>query len=154
MQLVPQDLCSEAYRYQVTPRMLCAGYRKGKKDACQVTTCGFWAEGKMTVPQGGCPWLHRHIADPLSTPLLGRLWGPTGVQGAQWPLVPGRAGELGPGLWQAQLLWRLHPCHTCDQLDSAGADLRSWSSELDPPPAQVQGTHPARAQVFWEEWPG
>lgn len=44
MQLVPQDLCNEAYRYQVTPRMLCAGYRKGKKDACQVTTiCGVWA---------------------------------------------------------------------------------------------------------------
>lgn len=40
VQLVPQDLCSEAYRYQVTPRMLCAGYRKGKKDACQVTTYG------------------------------------------------------------------------------------------------------------------
>lgn len=37
VQLIPQDLCSEAYRYQVTPRMLCAGYRKGKKDACQVT---------------------------------------------------------------------------------------------------------------------
>ncbi|XP_060245078.1 transmembrane protease serine 6 isoform X1 [Meriones unguiculatus] len=35
VELVPQDLCSEAYRYQVTPRMLCAGYRKGKKDACQ-----------------------------------------------------------------------------------------------------------------------
>lgn len=35
VQLVPQDLCSEAYRYQVSPRMLCAGYRKGKKDACQ-----------------------------------------------------------------------------------------------------------------------
>ncbi|GAB1299552.1 Transmembrane protease serine 6 [Apodemus speciosus] len=35
VQLVPQDLCSEAYHYQVTPRMLCAGYRKGKKDACQ-----------------------------------------------------------------------------------------------------------------------
>uniref|UniRef100_A0A8C0JUF4 Transmembrane protease serine 6 n=1 Tax=Canis lupus dingo TaxID=286419 RepID=A0A8C0JUF4_CANLU len=35
VQLIPQDLCSEAYRYQVTPRMLCAGYRKGKKDACQ-----------------------------------------------------------------------------------------------------------------------
>ena len=50
MQLVPQDLCSEAYRYQVTPRMLCAGYRKGKKDACQVTTCRFRAMGKMTVP--------------------------------------------------------------------------------------------------------
>lgn len=37
VQLIPQDLCSEAYRYQVTPRMLCAGYRRGKKDACQVT---------------------------------------------------------------------------------------------------------------------
>lgn len=37
VQLITQDLCSEAYRYQVTPRMLCAGYHKGKKDACQVT---------------------------------------------------------------------------------------------------------------------
>uniref|UniRef100_I3NFA4 Transmembrane protease serine 6 n=1 Tax=Ictidomys tridecemlineatus TaxID=43179 RepID=I3NFA4_ICTTR len=35
VQLVPQDLCGEAYHYQVTPRMLCAGYRKGQKDACQ-----------------------------------------------------------------------------------------------------------------------
>ncbi|XP_006865341.1 PREDICTED: transmembrane protease serine 6 [Chrysochloris asiatica] len=35
VQLIPQDLCSEAYRYRVTPRMLCAGYRKGRKDACQ-----------------------------------------------------------------------------------------------------------------------
>lgn len=35
VRLVPQDLCSEAYHYRVTPRMLCAGYRKGKKDACQ-----------------------------------------------------------------------------------------------------------------------
>lgn len=40
VQLIPQDLCSEAYRYQVTPRMLCAGYAKGKKDACQVTPAG------------------------------------------------------------------------------------------------------------------
>lgn len=40
VQLVPQDLCSEAYHYQVTPRMLCAGYHKGKKDACQVTPEG------------------------------------------------------------------------------------------------------------------
>lgn len=44
MELVSQDLCSEAYRYQVTPRMLCAGYRKGKKDACQVTTY-LWGVG-------------------------------------------------------------------------------------------------------------
>lgn len=44
VQLVPQDLCSEAYRYQVSPRMLCAGYRKGKKDACQVTSYGVCPE--------------------------------------------------------------------------------------------------------------
>lgn len=44
VQLVPQDLCSEVYHYQVTPRMLCAGYRKGKKDACQVTTY-LWGVG-------------------------------------------------------------------------------------------------------------
>lgn len=50
VQLVPQDLCNEAYRYQVTPRMLCAGYRKGKKDACQVTTYGVWAEGGDNCP--------------------------------------------------------------------------------------------------------
>lgn len=47
VQLIPQDLCSEAYRYQVTPRMLCAGYRKGKKDACQVTPAG---PGEMGEP--------------------------------------------------------------------------------------------------------
>ncbi|XP_036614969.1 transmembrane protease serine 6 [Trichosurus vulpecula] len=35
VELIQQDLCNEAYRYQVTPRMLCAGHRKGKKDACQ-----------------------------------------------------------------------------------------------------------------------
>lgn len=45
VELVPQDLCNEAYRYQVTPRMLCAGYRKGKKDACQVTIYGVCPEG-------------------------------------------------------------------------------------------------------------
>ena len=49
------------------------------------------------------------------------------MQGAQWPLVPGRAGQLGSGLRPAQLFWRLHPHHWCDQLDPAGADLRSWS---------------------------
>ncbi|KAM7177515.1 transmembrane protease serine 6 isoform 1-T3 [Macrochelys suwanniensis] len=35
VQLIQQDICSEAYHYQISPRMLCAGYRKGKKDACQ-----------------------------------------------------------------------------------------------------------------------
>uniref|UniRef100_A0A8D0CCI6 Transmembrane protease serine 6 n=1 Tax=Salvator merianae TaxID=96440 RepID=A0A8D0CCI6_SALMN len=33
--LVQQDICNEAYHYQVTPRMLCAGYNDGEKDSCQ-----------------------------------------------------------------------------------------------------------------------
>ncbi|NXQ00472.1 TMPS6 protease, partial [Vidua macroura] len=35
VQLVQQNICSEAYHYMITPRMLCAGYYQGKKDACQ-----------------------------------------------------------------------------------------------------------------------
>uniref|UniRef100_A0A493SWU5 Transmembrane serine protease 6 n=1 Tax=Anas platyrhynchos platyrhynchos TaxID=8840 RepID=A0A493SWU5_ANAPP len=35
VQIIQQDICSEAYHYMISPRMLCAGYRKGKKDACQ-----------------------------------------------------------------------------------------------------------------------
>uniref|UniRef100_A0A6I8NWI8 Transmembrane serine protease 6 n=1 Tax=Ornithorhynchus anatinus TaxID=9258 RepID=A0A6I8NWI8_ORNAN len=35
VQIVHQDLCDEAYRFSITPRMMCAGYRKGKKDSCQ-----------------------------------------------------------------------------------------------------------------------
>ncbi|KFQ28093.1 Transmembrane protease serine 6, partial [Merops nubicus] len=35
VQLIQQDICSEAYHYMISPRMLCAGYHTGKKDACQ-----------------------------------------------------------------------------------------------------------------------
>ncbi|XP_059582400.1 transmembrane protease serine 6 [Alligator mississippiensis] len=35
VQLIQQDICSETYHYKISPRMLCAGYHKGKKDACQ-----------------------------------------------------------------------------------------------------------------------
>ncbi|KAF2980363.1 hypothetical protein EK904_008302, partial [Melospiza melodia maxima] len=35
VQLIQQSICSEAYHYMITPRMLCAGYYQGKKDACQ-----------------------------------------------------------------------------------------------------------------------
>uniref|UniRef100_A0A8C3BIW2 Transmembrane serine protease 6 n=1 Tax=Cairina moschata TaxID=8855 RepID=A0A8C3BIW2_CAIMO len=35
VQIIQQDICSEAYHYMISPRMLCAGYHKGKKDACQ-----------------------------------------------------------------------------------------------------------------------
>uniref|UniRef100_A0A8D2MGS8 Transmembrane serine protease 6 n=1 Tax=Zonotrichia albicollis TaxID=44394 RepID=A0A8D2MGS8_ZONAL len=44
VQLVQQNICSEAYHYMITPRMLCAGYYQGKKDACQVTE-ELWDQG-------------------------------------------------------------------------------------------------------------
>lgn len=61
VQLIPQDLCSEAYHYQVTPRMLCAGYHKGKKDACQVTPMGLGERerGTLTSPRA---WPFSHIS--------------------------------------------------------------------------------------------
>lgn len=67
VQLIPQDLCGEAYRYQVTPRMLCAGYWKGKKDACQVTP----GEGGRRGQEGGREGGHRSHHSrpgPLLTP--------------------------------------------------------------------------------------
>ncbi|XP_028671076.2 transmembrane protease serine 6 isoform X1 [Erpetoichthys calabaricus] len=33
--LITQEICNQSYRYKITPRMLCAGYLGGKKDACQ-----------------------------------------------------------------------------------------------------------------------
>lgn len=44
VQLIRQDICSEAYYYMISPRMLCAGYQKGKKDACQVMD-ELWDQG-------------------------------------------------------------------------------------------------------------
>lgn len=79
------------------------------------------------------------------------------MQGAQWPLVPGGAGQLGPGLRPAQLLWRLYPHHRCDGLDPAGADLRRCPPvELGPTTSQTlraQGTHQAGEQVSGAEQP-
>ncbi|KFP62041.1 Transmembrane protease serine 6, partial [Cariama cristata] len=40
VQLIQQDICSEAYHYMISPRMMCAGYHTGKKDACQDTSGG------------------------------------------------------------------------------------------------------------------
>ncbi|XP_063282577.1 transmembrane protease serine 6 isoform X1 [Pelobates fuscus] len=34
LKIVSQDVCSDLYRYQISPRMFCAGYRDGSKDAC------------------------------------------------------------------------------------------------------------------------
>lgn len=36
VRLVSEEDCVRSYGYLVTPRMLCAGYRIGEKDACQV----------------------------------------------------------------------------------------------------------------------
>ncbi|KAM4594240.1 transmembrane protease serine 6 [Fundulus diaphanus] len=35
VRLVSEEACIRSYGYRVTPRMLCAGYRSGGKDACQ-----------------------------------------------------------------------------------------------------------------------
>ncbi|KAM3623533.1 uncharacterized protein V6R79_012253 [Siganus canaliculatus] len=35
VRLVSEEACVRSYGHQVTPRMLCAGYRSGEKDACQ-----------------------------------------------------------------------------------------------------------------------
>lgn len=68
VQLVPQDLCGEAYHYQVTPRMLCAGYRKGQKDACQVSP-STWREGDAQVtPTGHLPPTSRPFTAEASEP--------------------------------------------------------------------------------------
>lgn len=94
---------------------------------------------------------HPALMQPsLSSPLSGRLGRPTGVQGAQWPLVPGGAGQLGPGLRPAQLLWRLHPHHRCDWLDPAGADLRSCPCRAGATSCTQGPGHPSGGeQVFW-----
>ena len=36
VRLVSEEACVRSYGPLVTPRMLCAGYRSGDKDACQV----------------------------------------------------------------------------------------------------------------------
>ncbi|XP_043086791.1 transmembrane protease serine 6 isoform X1 [Puntigrus tetrazona] len=35
VRLVSEDACVRSYGYSITPRMICAGYRSGGKDACQ-----------------------------------------------------------------------------------------------------------------------
>uniref|UniRef100_A0A3P8YZU7 Transmembrane serine protease 6 n=1 Tax=Esox lucius TaxID=8010 RepID=A0A3P8YZU7_ESOLU len=41
VRLVSEQACVRSYGYMVTPRMLCAGYRSGEKDACQVRGGGY-----------------------------------------------------------------------------------------------------------------
>ncbi|XP_018601581.1 transmembrane protease serine 6 [Scleropages formosus] len=35
VRLISEDVCNKSYGYRITPRMLCAGFRDGGKDACQ-----------------------------------------------------------------------------------------------------------------------
>ncbi|KAM4650840.1 transmembrane protease serine 6 isoform 2-T2 [Discoglossus pictus] len=63
VKLIGQDVCSEIYRYQITPRMFCAGYDDGSKDACQGDSgsplvckepSGRWFQAGLVSWGGGC----------------------------------------------------------------------------------------------------
>lgn len=138
-----QDICNEAYHYLVTPRMLCAGYPDGKKDACQVT----WTTGvpcaqissqglhayshatrctmQVAKPVPSTCLLHMNLPDLTAACLftfLGRLWRPACLPGAQRQMVPSWPGELGNGMCPSQLLWSLHQNHQRDGMDETDND--------------------------------
>uniref|UniRef100_A0A8C5QRT6 Transmembrane serine protease 6 n=1 Tax=Leptobrachium leishanense TaxID=445787 RepID=A0A8C5QRT6_9ANUR len=63
IKLVSQDVCLELYRYQISPRMFCAGYRDGSKDACMGDsgsplvckgTRGRWVQAGLVSWGAGC----------------------------------------------------------------------------------------------------
>lgn len=104
-----EDACIRSYAHLVTPRMLCAGYRSGDKDACQVD--------EQPTP----PHVFRSVRGGKHHPfLLGRLGGAPGLPGAVGTLVPGRGGELGQRLRPSRLLRRLHPHHQTHRVDQTG----------------------------------
>lgn len=51
VRLVSEEVCLRTYGHLITPRMLCAGFRAGEKDACQV-----WRE----TPEQQHVQLHDH----------------------------------------------------------------------------------------------
>lgn len=105
VQLIPQDLCSEAYRYQVTPRMLCAGYRNGKKDACQVTPTECAGGGERAWPSAHSSLQQPHGKVGLAVPTLwvrklkvGRLRDCLQVADPRSEKTPGARSETQPQL--------------------------------------------------------
>lgn len=89
--------------------MLCAGYRSGEKDACQVVEPP--TPAPVSRPVGGA----KH--DLFLPGGLGRA---PGLPGADGTLVPGRGGELGPRLRPSGLLRRLRSHHQTHRLDKTG----------------------------------
>lgn len=120
VRLVSEDACIRSYGHLVTPRMLCAGYRNGDKDACQVheTQTPLHVFSSM-------------IDEKHPTFLSGRLgWAP-GLPGAVWPLVPGWGGQLGQRLRPSRLLRRLHSHHQTHRV------------------GQTDDQQPLRHQIHW-----
>lgn len=76
VRLVSEESCIRSYGHLVTPRMLCAGYRNGRKDACQVqrnTSCMCfelwqqkWIKWLKSKWNSECPTQHLAL-HPLSS---------------------------------------------------------------------------------------
>lgn len=109
VRLVSEEACIRSYGSMVTPRMLCAGYRSGEKDACQVHE----KQSARRVIRSRMGGKHHML-------LLGGLGRASGVPGAVGPLVPRRGGELGQGLRPSGLLRRLHSHHQTHRVDQTG----------------------------------
>lgn len=82
MKLIDYKICNsdKVYEGYLTPRMMCAGYLQGGKDACQVSRGGTrsppgrvaWdRQGCPLFPHTGVPWLGDRggISRPLPSPL-------------------------------------------------------------------------------------
>lgn len=109
VRLVSEDACIRSYGHLVTPRMLCAGYRNGEKDACQV----YEKQTPLLV-------FRSMIGDKHYVFLLGRLRRAPGLPGAVGPLVPRRGGQLGQRLRPSGLLRRLHSHHQTHRVGQTG----------------------------------
>lgn len=62
MKLIDYKICNsdKVYEGYLTPRMMCAGYLQGGKDACQVS----WGHSRARLPHFGYP--QRDICPPSS----------------------------------------------------------------------------------------
>lgn len=90
MPIVDQRVCENAYPGMISPRMVCAGYMEGGKDACNVSLTVTFSQ--MCV----CVRINHMLTHCVSSP--GWLWQPSGVWGRG-----ARPGVMGSGMCRAKL---------------------------------------------------